>query len=400
MRNKLNHVIILCVVFLSFVLFSGCEYDKPTEIYPIEGTANPTINSIAPDSAFNGIIEIKIAGDNFSQDTGQNFVYFGQVEGEVISASKNELTVRRPLTTSGALIVKVVVRDAFQPTEFGPYKLEAGITQLGELGQVTSIAMDKEENLYADWDNVIYKITLDGEVSEYGTFEFKSSAMRMAPDGYLFIHKRDNRDLYRLAPGGGVAEKYLRIRKKVSCFDFDQEGFIYSGGVKYGLYVTNPDSNISTEIVGYKQKYMITAVRVFDGYLYVAADTLIDLKPVPSLTTIYKHELKGNGEVGEKIKFFDWTSAPDYSELLINDITFAENGEMYIATDHANPVLIVHPDGSIEQFLAGTLQSTARQLCWGNGKYLYINQFGEEDEDSNIKRIVMGKQGAPYYGRQ
>jgi len=390
----------LFIIVLSLALISGCEYDKPTEIYPIEGAPDPIVSSIAPDSAFNGIMEIKIQGENFSEYANQNFVYFGQVEGEMISATKNELTVRRPLTASGDLMIKVVVRDAFQPTEFGPYKLEAGIVQLGELGQVNSIAMDKDENLYAEWDEAIYKITPNGEVSEYGTFEARSSAMRMAPDGYLYIQKRDNRDLYRLAPGGGVAEKYLRIKKKVSSFDFDEAGLVYSGGVKYGLYVTNPDSNISRELVGYKQQYMITAVRIFDGYLYVAADTLVDLNPVPSLTTIFKHELKGNGEIGEKIKVFDWGSALDYSELLINDITFAENGEMYIATDHANPVLIVHTDGTIEQFLAGTLQSTAKQLCWGNGKYLYINRYGVEDEDSNIKRIVMGKQGAPYYGRQ
>ncbi len=399
MENRFNHIIILVMVISLLTSFFGCEYDTPSEIYPIQGEPDPIITKVEPDSAVGGILEIKIMGQNFSPHTDQNIVFFGGNEAIVKNATETELNVFRPLTTSGSLMIKLAVRDAFLITEYGPYKLEQGIRQLGTFGQVKSIAMDNDENLYADRENVIYKIMPTGEISEYGTFDFTSSAMRMGPDGYLYLQKRDNRDLYRIAPGGGTAERLTRISKRVSYFDFDENDYIYSGGLKNGLFVTNPDGSSSTEIEGYAQEFMIKSVRVFNGFVYVAADTLTD-DPDLSFSGIWKHEIKGNGEVGEKVHVFDWANSGNFSESMSNDITFSENGDIYVATDNLNPILIIHPDGTTETLYAGILETPAVQICWGNGNYLYMNRLGRSDDDSGIYRIVMGKKGAPYYGRQ
>ena len=260
------------------------------------------------------------------------------------------------------------------------------------------MAVDNTENLYADIDKVIYKINPHGELSAIATIEFISSEMRIGAGGDLFIQKRDNRDLYRIPITGGTPERFTRIRKRVSKFDFDENGYIYSGGNKYGLFVTTPDGVTSTQIEDYENFYKINAVRVYNGFLYIAADTLTN-DPAYSFSRIYKLQLLGNGNLGDKIEVFNWANAGSHSESMINDITFSQDGYLYVATDYSNPILIIHPDGSTETIYEGLLASPLTKICWGNGNYLYINWAGRTDEESGIYRIIMGKKGAPYYGR-
>ncbi len=398
----MNHKLFNTGLFLSIsilMMMANCEFDTPSDIYPVTGAPDPVITRVEPDSAVNGITEIKIVGQNFSPQREKNFVYFGITEGVITNATANELTIARPLTVSGTLILKVVVRDAFQVSEFGPYKMELGLVQLASVGKrATSIAVDNTENLYADIDKDIYKITPLGELSLLGTIDFISSEMRIGAAGDLFIQKRDNRDLYRIAKTGGVAEQFSRIKKRVSTFDFDENGYIYSGGDKYGLFVTSPDGLTSNPIEGYENFYKINAVRVYNGFLYIAADTLTN-DPAYSSSRIYKLQLLGDGSLGPKIVVFDWANAGSHSPSLINDITFSQDGDLFVATDHPNPILIIHPDGSTETLYEGLLASPLTKICWGNGNYLYINWAGRTDEESGIYRIIMGKKGAPYYGR-
>ena len=399
MEKKLNPIVSLsATILLLTLIFSGCEYDTPSEIYPIKGAPDPVITKVEPDSAVGGVLELKILGNNFAEHADQNIVYFGTNEAMVKHASATELKIMRPLKMSGTTMIKIAVRDAFVIAEYGPYKLEQGIVQLPAIGQVNTITIDKEENLYVDGDETIYRITPDGELIEYGKIDFISSAMRMGSGGYLYIQRKDNRDFYRIAPGGGSPERFTRIRKRANYFDFDQNGYIYSGSTQYGVCVTSPDGATSTELPGYTDTFQINAVRVYNGFVYIAADTITD-DPASSFSGIWKLEIKGNGELGERILVYDWANAGDFSKSLISDITFSEDADLYVATDNLNPILIIHADGTAETLYAGTLETPATQICWGNGKYLYMNKLGREDKDSGISRIVMGKKGAPYYGR-
>jgi len=399
MNEKSFYTVVFFLILISLLSIVNCEYDTPSDIYPITGAPDPAITRVEPDSAVNGITEVKIVGQNFSTQVEKNFVYFGTTAGAITNATSNELTVARPLLVSGNMMLKVVVRDAFQVSEFGPIKMELGLVQLANLGRIAnSIAVDSAENLYADIDNVVYKITPGGELSAIATIDFISSEMRIGAGGDLFIQKRDNRDLYRIPITGGTAERFTRIRKRVSKFDFDESGYIYSVGGKYGLFVTTPDGVTSTQIEGYENFYTVNAVRVYNGYLYIAADTVTN-DPAYGFSKIYKFALLGQGVLGEKLEVFNWANAGSHSESIINDITFSRDGDLYVATDHANPIVIIHPNGSTEALYEGLLASPLTRICWGNGNYLYINWAGRTDEESGIYRIIMGKSGALYYGR-
>lgn len=385
-------------LLLLLSLFWRCEYDRPENIYPLAGAPEPVIIKVEPDSAIGGVMDIKIIGQNFSEHAEQNIVFLGSSEAVVKQATTTELIVLRPLRLSGPNLIKLAVRTAMVIATHGPYYLEPGLVALPALGQVNAITMDKDENLYAEGNKKIFKISPRGEVTEFGAVDFISSAMRIGTGGYLYIQRKDNRDLYRIGPGGGAAERYARIRKRAHFFDFDVQGYIYSGSLKYGLCVTSPDGAVSTEIPGYADAFQINAIRVFNSYLYLSADT-ISSDPARHFSGIYRLAIKGNGELGPRELVFDWARSGEFAAAIVNDLTFAEDGEMYVATDYLNPVLVIHPDGSAGPLFAGELEPPATQICWGNGKYLYLNKLGREDKNSAIYRLITGKPGAPYFGR-
>ena len=121
MSEKSFYTVLLFLILISILMMANCEYDTPSEIYPITGAPDPVIARVEPDSAVNGITEIKIIGQNFSTQVEKNFVYFGTTNGVITNATANELTVARPLLVSGNMMIKLVVRDAFQVSEYGPY---------------------------------------------------------------------------------------------------------------------------------------------------------------------------------------------------------------------------------------------------------------------------------------
>ena len=121
------------------VLFTGCEYKIPQSIYPASAGADPVITAVVPDSAFGGVTTITIQGSNFAPSPGLNFVYFGSGEAVIQSATETELRVVRPLSIGDTATIRVVVRDAFGAASIGPYKLEKGIVDVGDLGWIFSI---------------------------------------------------------------------------------------------------------------------------------------------------------------------------------------------------------------------------------------------------------------------
>jgi len=257
-----NLSVFILFIIASSLFYAGCEYDTPQQIYPRESAPDPIITSMVPESAENGVLEIKILGTNFSTDPNQNFVYFGTIEGHVINATENEVTVLRPVSIRGEHLIKLSVRESFSIAEFGPYSLEPGIMAISQPGEINSFAVDNDENVYYEYDEVVYKVSPSGEITEFGTFDARSSAMRVGPGGDLYIQRDDNRDIYKIPSSGGNAEKFLRVRRNVSYFDFDSKGNIYSGGEKYGICFTTPDNN-SVETGLYQRTFYIKAVRIF-----------------------------------------------------------------------------------------------------------------------------------------
>jgi len=387
-------------LFLLLMLSLGCEYDGPDPVWSPDYSngSSPTISRVEPANSM-AAMTITIIGDNFSPIMENNSVYINGEKVGLKSASKTEIVIYRPSITGDSLIMKVVVKGAFSIAESGPYKIEQMINSLDAFGQtddVRTIAIDADGNIYAVSRKIIYKVTPEGVETEWGSFAGRISLIRSGPDGYLYVQKFNSNSFSRVPPEGGDLVNFVSLPKKSTFFDFDSYGNIFLGGDESGIVLVKPDK--SAAALGIYDAFNIKALRVFEGYIYVAAEYTGEDTGIPAEAIWKTKILNQNGDIEGREPVFDWTNSGEYAESEILDITFSLDGDMYIGTDYSNPVLIVHKDGRTEPLYYGLLLSPATNLVWGNGNFLYINR-GAAYEAVQVVAVEMGKPGAPYYGR-
>ncbi|HPG41209.1 MAG TPA: IPT/TIG domain-containing protein [bacterium] len=387
-----------------FIFIVACEYDGPTKVWNKDdnGGVAPVISKVEPPlEALAGYTLIKITGENFSADTSQIKVYFGSSsssKGELISASATEILVRPPNIIEDSLSINVVTRDAHTTAKYFPYRLKGTNIEYSDFGTLNVLAMsaDANENVYVALANrSIMKIQPDGAKINYGTVTFDVTCLRMGPGENLFIQKENDPATYTIQPGGGDPVEYSRhpTRKKVAFFDFDKYFNIYIGGIKTGLFVMT-EPNVY-RLVGLYHMGSIQSVRVFNDYVYV----IVTDNSTEPRNAIWKNAiLDETGNLGAAELVLDLSATGDYATSQFYDITFAQNGDMYIATDNVNPILILQANGTMTPLFAGLINGPANGIVWGNSKYLYMHR-GINQEFANVSRIELEVTGAPYYGR-
>ena len=388
----MNKKVLLSVFGAVFALVC-CEYDLGyKEIWPPQEdfAPDPVITKIVPDSACGGVVTLKIIGRNFDPNPSLNYVCFDNVVCEVLESSDTSITVNRPIGYySDSTEVKVVVSKAKTIPEFGPYKMEPGVVNIGgSLGEVYSFAVSRGEDIYYHKvsDKKVYRYrTGEGEV-EFGSMDKKSSCMRFHPSGKLLIQRSNYKYVYYIDTTGGEAQKFFRLPDRASYFDIGENGIYYFGGTK-GLLVVSEDGSIKLE-TGYYVDDEVTAVRVFDDYVYVATnnDTVV----------VFRNEIIREDSVSAPEPYLYRANMGKLSDVVVNDMTFSEDGVLFLVVDGDFPILVVKEEG-VEPLYEGILEGDAIRIFWGNGMYLYYARSA--GEDSGIYRVIAGREGAPYYGR-
>ena len=386
------------------ILFTSCEYDveEPGWDKPFEIQADqPEITRIEPDSvAAAGVNYITIFGKNFAGVLEDNYVYFEEIKkGKVVNvvnaeivvdaSSDTSITVRRPNLISDSCIIKLNSYDALVVAKYSsPYKIDPVMERYGsfvENVQLGAIAIDSDENMYViQNDRLIFKVTPDGEKTNVGQAARAVYDAKISPEGKLILLINNN-EIHQLDLAAGVdtTSVWIEVDKRASYGDFDSDGNFYTGGNKSDLIVVAPDGSSSKQIGVYSNDE-IFCVRVYnDGYneyVYVLAEN--------AEMAIWRHEiLDANGNLGVRDMILNWANAGDFAASEPRYFTFSDDGTMYIGTDNTNPIMILNTDGSQDILYKGILPSTAEQLVWGTGKYLYMLLGGEE---WNIIRIDMG----------
>jgi len=387
-------------LFFLMIIGSGCEYDGPQAIWDPElpDALAPIIHNIEPENS-TAALEIKIIGDNFSPIAENNSVYVDGNKAQIKSVSKTEICIYRPNLAGDSLTFKVVVKGNYTIAEYSPYKLElmtSTVEAFNQSDNIALIAIDANNNIYGASNRVVFKVTPEGDETEYGSYSGRVAYMRSGPAGHLYIQKSNNNALSRIAPGGGNLLLFYTLPKRVSFFDFDSYDNIFLGGKNSGLVLLKPDSTASA--LGIYDEYDIKALRVFDGYVYVAAEYTGSEATIPA-TAIWKNQIMNpNGDLGDKELVYDWANSGDFAGAGIFDITFSQDGDLYVGTDHIDPVLIVHPDGRSEPLYKNILLSPITNLVWDNSHYLYVKRDAPY-EAVQVIRVEMNKPGAPYFGR-
>ncbi len=395
--NKTFSAPLICVLLCSLItLFIGCEADNPPSLFDpnVTGETAPTIAQIMPaDSTLAGIGEITLTGTNFSPIAEENLVFFNKDKISVISATETKLVLKSPNIPAESIDIKIAKKGAFLFSNIMHYKLRQAMwvhSDLGDYDDAYALACDKNENLYVSLTTrKVVKVTPDGVRQDFGTTSFlKAQAMRIGPDDNLYV-SRLTTALYRIPLAtGGATVKWTDAPGRIWDMDFSPSGMLYAGGDNNDLYRIKPDGS-GAAVASYPSTY-IKAVKVFQGYVYVGG-----LDKTANHQYVWRNQILSDDQLGAKEVYFDWSANVDATSE-VSSLTFAADGDLYIGTNAAAAIMVVHPDGSFEPLYPGVIEPTSYAMAWGPGQYLYVNRRNELDPTKKrIIKLFMQKVGAP-----
>jgi len=379
-----NQLLVTLMIALMMVM-TGCEYDGPTAVYYQKRTqaTPPVITKLNPDNAaLAGVNYITIEGENFSEAPDKNKVYINGYRAEIVNHSNTSLRVRRPNRSGDSMSVKVTVFGAIDIAEYGPYKIAPVFSPFGKFlssVELGATVVDHNENIYIFENNTqtryIYKITPDGERTIFGSNPIISMVYDaiVAPNGNLIIFMRQ-REIYQLdlASGADTIGVWTTVTKRVSLGDFDSFGNLYTTGARRtDITVVKPD--FSNRLLGLYASDEILWLRVYENFVYVLVELGTSDEANPKLA-IWRHIiLDSDGNLGDRELVLDWSQTGEFAESEPKTFTFSDDGKIYIGTDHVQPIMFFDPDnGKKDIVYKGILSTSAENLVWGNGNYLYM----------------------------
>lgn len=406
-----NNIIvsILSLIMTLFLLVACDDVDTESIFQPDPDESNsPTITSIEPSGfALAGFDEISITGNNFSEkldDIEGNKVYFNNKLATIISASKTELKVISPNEGGNEFSVKVVVPNALKFAEFTPYTLRLIAKKndvVAVVDNITALAMDSNENLFIHLlSDKVYKISDDGVRDVYGQVPYpKSADMKYGPNDYLYLLRSNNQSLYRIPPGGGDAEEFVKFDKRVRSFDFDRNLNIYALGTKTGTQISTAGGTIKSTTTF--NSLDVWEVKIHGDFLYAAARG--------SGGGIFRAPIiNADGDVGAEEAIFDWNNAGQYADENILGFGIAANGEIIVTTKNTpDPIVIIDNEGNATPLYPGILipkdvsSAPVTNLVWGNGDSFYISRFNTNSDSTaanGVYKVFYGE-GTTYFGR-
>ncbi len=380
-------------------VFSGCTEEPPPSVYDENYVSRPqpVVTSITPaGSGLAGVTTITLAGSNFSAVPGENTVFFDAVPATILQASTTEIRVIAPVLVKDSIKVRVAVFRAELFSEIRYYRLDAAVEPFGGLSQndePAAIASDTAGNIYVSLLSGgtgvgIKKFTPEGVRSDYAPAGgiTKWTTLKMGPGGVLYA-ARLLRVIYTIPAGGGAPAIWLAPASgvgNVADMDFDQNGNLWAGGNNAAVYRVKPDKTIKS----FPFTANIRAVRVIENYLYVGGKR-------DSLEKVWRFPILSADSLGPVEEYYNLSSYYTPNGPGVQSINFAADGDLYIGTDGADGIIVVHPSKAAEPLYPGLFTPSMVSLAWGKGNF----QYGSRSVNSPaLLKINMLKPGAPYYG--
>jgi hypothetical protein len=210
----------------------------------------------------------------------------------------------------------------------------------------------------------------------------------------------NNREIQRVDLATGVASLWTRMPSgKVMKFgDFDTSGYFYVGGAigtDLCIVPPNPPSSLTLAQISLSGLYAnedILAVRYTNGYLYVASQAS------SASGKIWRHSVSGGGTLGAQQLVLDLGAYADFASRTIRAISLSAAGDLYIATNSTDPLLIYRAStGTLDYLYKGIIPPYGKQAYWGSGVYLYMISNDASNTDAslqwNIARVATGTSG-------
>ena len=392
---------------ISLVIFSCEDPNYPENIWDEDdqGNASPSISSVEPEeAAFAGIDTLTINGQNFSENTSANLVYFNNMLGNVISATSTSLRVVTPNLVSDSVQIRVAVQGAFLFADHSSlYTLTAAVSDYGPFDQFTdifSLDLDRDENLIVSMDGSpnaeFWIVDTNQDSAVWSGALAKGSGMKLGPTGSVYFVNYQ-RYLYKDEQGTPKenTEIFKRLNGNVTDLDFDSNGNLFAGGTGSIIDVVdiNDDGGLTSGVTEVKNldTLDVLSLRVFNDHLYVLTTT------VSSDQAIYKMQiLDDSGSLGDLELVFDWSA---YTNKLSSALCFtlSEAGDLFVGSDSDDQPLTYIQNGNASGFYSSILTAPISYMAWGNSNYLYL--INKTEETNRVQRVDTRMSGADYYGR-
>ena len=390
---------------ISLVMFSCEDPNYPENIWDEDdqGNASPSISSVEPEgSAFAGIDTLTINGQNFSENTSANLVYFNNMLGNVISATSTSLRVVTPNLVSDSVQIRVAVQGAFLFADHSSlYTLTAAVSDYGPFDQFTdifSLDLDRDENLIVSMDGSpnaeFWIVDTNQDSAVWSGALAKGSGMKLGPTGSVYFVNYQ-RYLYKDEQGTPKenTEIFKRLNGNATDLDFDSNGNLFAGGTGSTIDVVdiNDDGGLTSGITEAKNldTLDILSLRVFNDYFLTTT--------VASDQAIYKMQiLDDSGSLGDLELVFDWSA---YTNKLSSALCFtlSEAGDLFVGSDSDDQPLTYIQNGNASGFYSSILTAPISYMAWGNSNYLYL--INKTEETNRVQRVDTRMSGADYYGR-
>ena len=391
---------------ISLLIFSCEDPNYPENIWDEDdqGNASPSISSVEPEAAFAGIDTLTISGQNFSENTSENLVYFNNMLGEVINATSTSLRVITPNLVSDSVQIRVAVQGAFLFADHSSlYTLTAAVLDYGPFDQFTdifSLDLDRDENLIVSMDGTpnaeFWIVDTNQDSAVWSGALAKGSGMKLGPTGSVYFVNYQ-RFLYKDEQGTPKenSEIFKRLNGNATDLDFDSYGNLFVGGAGSTIDVVdiNDDDGLTSGVTEAKNldTLDILSLKVFNDYLYVLTTT------VTSDQAIYKMQiLDDSGSLGDLELVFDWSA---YTNKLSSALCFtlSESGDLFVGSDSDDQPLTYIQNGNASGFYSSILTAPISYMAWGNSNYLYL--INKTEETNRVQRVDTRMSGADYYGR-
>ena len=391
---------------ISLLTFSCEDPNYPENIWDEDdqGNASPSISSVEPEAAFAGIDTLTISGQNFSENTSENLVYFNNMLGEVINATSTSLRVITPNLVSDSVQIRVAVQGAFLFADHSLlYTLTAAVLDYGPFDQFTdifSLDLDRDENLIVSMDGTpnaeFWIVDTNQDSAVWSGALAKASGMKLGPTGSVYFVNYQ-RFLYKDEQGTPKenSEIFKRLNGNATDLDFDSYGNLFVGGAGSTIDVVdiNDDDGLTSGVTEAKNldTLDILSLKVFNDYLYVLTTT------VTSDQAIYKMQiLDDSGSLGDLELVFDWSA---YTNKLSSALCFtlSESGDLFVGSDSDDQPLTYIQNGNASGFYTSILTPPISYMAWGNSNYLYL--INKTEETNRVQRVDTRMSGADYYGR-
>ena len=128
------------------------------------------------------------------------------------------------------------------------------------------------------------------------------------------------------------------------------------------------------------------AMRVYNGYLYVGGK-------VDTTEGVWRAPIISADSLGTFEQYYNFSAS--YPGFIVNAVTFAADGDMYIGTDAPAAVVIVHPSKVGRAAVSGAVQPVHVAVHVGCRRRMYLIRSVNTPQ---LIKVTMLKNGAPYYG--